>query len=419
MSVKKVQGKNNKGADTSRDAEAKEDSTNNVNKDTKMADNKEESKEQDIKKSNQDKGAVAEDVKAAEKNNHKPGHDKKKSTTKIPKNKLPPGVTLKPQHKEHLDMSLLKSSAALMKSYLKVSDSMFGHHGIKRTEMKAKIYCDLYEKIDWEKEKNPEKLLKELQLFTANYSIILNVADNTIQGIAAKSFIRQGIMFLFQKKCVKMMKKSWEEWFKENHNPSHLRSVVDRMSVAKIPNVIRYAVFGMTRLKKLKEVIKITKDDKDPIHTFLNGKNLVFDPKSDNPIEEFNREVDAAVAEAKVKKIEETNEIDYGIQADLIKKTVMQGISFDNKVMRNIHLIHESDGDVNDYLKRRYINKGNEFDIIENENKAKGFRKMVAEIKEAVTIFSGDLTKLESNVDDDQIDILEKALTELKRLKNL
>jgi hypothetical protein len=246
----------------------------------------------------------------------------------------------------------------------------------------------------------------------------LNVADNTSLGIAAKSYIRQGIMFCFQKKCVKMMKESWEKWFKENHNPSHLRSVVDRMSVAKIPNVIRYAVFGMTRLKKLKAVIKITADDNDPIHTFLNGKDLVFDPKSDNPIEDFNREVDAAVAESKIKDIEDKKGLDYGIQADLVKKMVMQGIPFDNKVTRNIHLIHESKGDVNDYLKRRYINKGNEFDIIEKENKTKGFRKMVAGIKDAVAIFSDDLTKLET-VDDDQIKTLEEAIVEIKRLKAL
>ncbi len=44
---------------------------------------------------------------------------------------------------------------------------------------------------------------------------------------------------------------------------------------------------------------------------------------------------------------------------------------------------------------------------------------MVAEIKEAVAVFSDDLTKLEANVDDDQIAVLEKALAELKRLKNL
>ena len=345
---------------------------------------------------------------------------KKKPAAKTKKvKKLSAGVTLKPQDKEHMDMNLIKSSPALMDAYIKVSDNKSGHHGIKRIETKAKIFCDLYEKIDWEKEKNPEKLLKELQVFTANYSTILNVADSTSQGIAAKSYIRQGIMFCFQKDGVKSLGLKWEKWFKDNHNPSHLRSVVDRMSVAKIPNVIRYAVFGMTRLKALKKVIKLTAKDTDPIHTFLDGKNLVFDPESDNPIEEFNKEVDAAVAETLVKNIEEKNDLDYGIQADLIKKTVMQGVSFDNKVMRNIHLIHESDGDVNDYLRRRYINKGQEFDVIENENKAKGFRKTVAEIKEAVSVFSADLTKLEGNAGDDEIETLEKVLVELKRLNNL
>jgi hypothetical protein len=396
-------GKNGKSGKASQDVKAQGKSIKN-SKESNM-DDKKESKEQDIKKSNHDKSAVAKDNKAAEK-------------TKSKETGFADNVTLEPQSEEHMDMNLIKSSPALMEAYLKVSDNMSGHHGIKRIETKAKIFCDLYEKIDWEKEKNPEKLLKELKIFTANYSVLLNVADNTSLGIAAKSYIRQGIMFCFQKKCVKMMKESWEKWFKENHNPSHLRSVVDRMSVAKIPNVIRYAVFGMTRLKKLKAVIKITADDNDPIHTFLNGKDLVFDPKSDNPIEDFNREVDAAVAESKIKDIEDKKGLDYGIQADLVKKMVMQGIPFDNKVTRNIHLIHENKGDVNNYLKTRYINKGNEFDIIENENKIKGFRKMVAGIKDAVAIFSDDLTKLET-VDDDQIKTLEEAIVEIKRLKAL
>jgi len=333
--------------------------------------------------------------------------------------KLPADVTLKPQDEEHMDLSLIEDSSPLIEAYLKVSDNMSGLHNNKPLEMRVKKFCDEYIKIDWENEKNPGKLLKKLRDLTVLYTTTLNVADTTMSGISCKSHIRQGIILLIQKKGVKKgLKKNWEKWFKKNYDKKKLRSAVNYMSVAKIPNVIRYAVFGMARLKSLKKVIKLTAEDTDPIYTFLDGKNLVFDPESDNPIDEFNKEVDAAVAETMVKNIEETNELDYGIQAGLIKKTVMQGVSFDNKVMRNIHLIHESDGDVNDYLRRRYINKGKEFDVIENENKAKGFRKMVAEIKEAVAIFSDDLTKLEANVDDDQIDILEKALVELKRLKN-
>lgn len=371
-------------------------------------DDKKKSKELDIKKSNHDKGAVAEGNKAAEKT----------KTAKEEANKLPDGVTIEPQSEEHMDMNLIKSSPALMEAYLKVSDNMSGLHKNKSLEMKVKKFCDEYSKIDWKNEKNPEKLLEKLKDLTMLYTSTLNVADSTMSGIACKSHIMQGILLIIQKKGVKVIDEKWEKWFENNYNKSQLRSAVDYMSVAKIPNVIRYAVFGMTRLKKLKEVIKITKDDKDPIHTFLNGKNLVFDPKSDNPIEDFNREVDAAVAEAKVKKIEEKNELDYGIQAGLIKRMVMQGIPFDNKVMRNIHLIHESKGDVNDYLKRRYINKGNEFDIIEKENKTKGFRKMVAGIKDAVALFSDDSTMLET-VDDDQIKTLEEAIVEIKRLKAL
>jgi len=393
-----------KSANASQDVEAQEKLTKNNNKEAKMADKE----KQDVKKSNHDKSAVAEGNKAAEKT----------KTAKEEANQLPPGVTLEPQNEEHMDMSLIQNSPALMEAYLKVSDNVSGLHGIEKIEMKAKMFCDLYEKIDWEKEKNPEKLLEDLKKFTAEYSVILNITDSTSQGIAAKSIIRQGIMFRFQKKCVKMMKESWEVWFKENHNSSHLRSVVDYMSVAAIPNAIRYAVFGITRLKALKKVIKLKAKDTDPIYTFLKGKDFVFDPKSDNPIEEFNREVDAAVAETKIKDIEDKKGLDYGIQEGLIKTMVMQGIPFDNKVIRNIHLIHENNGDVNDYLKTRYINKGNEFDIIENENKTKGFRKMVAGIKDAVAIFSDDLTKLET-VDDDQIKTLEEAIVEIKRLKAL
>jgi len=391
--------KNDKSGKASQGAEAVKESTEkSKKKETKMAEKK---KEKGSKKAPAKK--VAE----------------KKPVAKPKKNKLPPGVTLKPQHNEHMDMELIKESPPLMDAYVKVSDNLSGLHGNKQLEMKVKKFCDEYSKIDWENEKNPGKLLKKLKDLTIFYTTTLNVADSTMSGIACKSHIRQGMLLLLQKPGVKAIGKKWEKWFDKNYNKRKLRSAVNYMSVAEIPNAIRYAIFGLTRLKKMKEVIKITAEDPDPIYTFLSKNKLVFDPECDNPIDEFNKEVDAAVAETLVKKIEEKNKLDYGIQAGLINKTVMEGVSFDNKVIRNINLIHESGGDVNDYLKRRYINKGKEFDVIENENKAKGFRKMVAEIKETVEVFSGDLTKLKENVDDDQIDTLEKALTELKRLKNI
>ncbi len=413
--------KSDESVNASPGAETETEVTKKLNKkEAEMADKKDNKVEDLVEdlESVLGKSAVAEDIKAAEKNKQNTDGEKK-APAKEEDNKLPPDVTVEPQDPEHMDLSLIEHSPSLVKAYLQVSDNDYGIHGSKKIEMEVKKFCDEYNKIDWENEKNPGKLLNKLRDLTVLYTITLNVADSTMSGIACKSHIRQGILFEIQKKGVKSIGLKWEDWFEENYKARHLRSAVDYMSVAEIPNAIRYAVFGITRLKKLKKVIQITAEDPDPIYTFLNEHRLVFDPECDDPIDDFNKEVDAAIAESTIKKIEKKNTISYGITEGLIKKMVLQGIPVSKDVIRNIHLIHESKGDVNDYLKKRYINNGKEFDVIENENKTKGFRKMVADIKSAVEIFRSDLTKLNANVDDDQIDTLEKALIELKRLKNL
>ena len=96
-------GKNDKSADASPGVEAKKELTENFNK--------KESETTETEKEKMGKKAPAQKV------------VKKKPRVKAKNNKLPPGVTTKPQDKEHMDMSLIQDSSALMEAYLKVSDN--------------------------------------------------------------------------------------------------------------------------------------------------------------------------------------------------------------------------------------------------------------------------------------------------------
>ena len=76
-----------------------------------------------------------------------------------------------------------------------------------------------------------------------------------------------------------MQNKQWIDHFAEVYGRKHLRTAQDYMSLANIPNVARYAVYGKERLMEIKRAIKaLGLSSEDPVAVFLDKYSIPFDP---------------------------------------------------------------------------------------------------------------------------------------------
>ena len=330
---------------------------------------------------------------------------------------LPEGVTDAPQDKEHMDLGLIKDSPSLVDVYLKVSDDKGELLGDESLEEQVKRYCELYQASKKKKTEDPDRILQEVKDLSLCYSKQINKSFSIGDGADTKYRIRLGMLFNFQKKLVRMTRQNWGEWFAQNYGKKYLRSVQDYMSLARIPNVIRYAVFGKERLMELKRAIQMGGKDDDPIGTFLKSHNALFDPESADPIDKFKQEVDAALAMSKIHGVEQERDTELGVRFDLIKKLVGLGIKTDIGIINDLVIIKENGRDVNQYIEDRYMDGGKEEDIIVSAKKVRGFPKSVAVIKDTVDYFK-EHSDLADQIEMSQISTLEESIAALKALMN-
>lgn len=338
------------------------------------------------------------------------GADKSKETT------LPESVTPEPQDDEHMHLGLIQDAPSLIDVYLAVSDDTGNLHGATDLEQEVKDFCERYKNVNKEKLENPQFLLQETKNLSNRYASVINRSEKITAGITTKYLIRLCMIFSIEKIVVRKLGLNWTDWFEENHKIMSLRSAQDYMALAKIPGIIKYAFLGKERLL---EIIRVTKGSKseDPVGDYLQDHGVVFDPACDDPqiLKELKFEIDTVIAMIKIASVEQQREIDLETDVDLIRRMIGQGIKVENSIIRDLVIIKENGGDPNQYLESRYIGGGAEASIITSTKKLRSIPKLIAILKSTVDYIKEN-SELASQINPEQIEVLENQTSELKAL---
>jgi hypothetical protein len=262
--------------------------------------------------------------------------------------------------------------------------------------------------------KEPEAVLQQLIELSNRYVRRVNNAENISIGISTKYRIREGMLFNIQKMIVKkVLKRKWSEWFNENYEKSLLRSVQDYMRLAKIPGVIKYAVFGKEQLLEIDRQIG-KPEGKDPIGEFLANKGIEFDPEAEVDIGELKIQTDIAITREKL-----NNEGLEEVADDKVEALARKGIHLTKGHLRNIKLMQDTNGNLPGYIDRIIDSDGKPEPVLTAEIKAERFKKTVdLFLDQADTALTDDHYLAELNVETiqrikDKIRLLEQKLSSL------
>ena len=371
-------------------------------------------KKEDIIEENGQKDEIDDDLTKEEAEEAKPVPEETGEGQKP--DSLPEGVTEAPRNAEEMHLDLIKHSPSLIDVYLAVSDDKGELQGDTGLEEEVKGFCERNENVHREKIENPKLLLEEAKELTNRYALQINKAESVTGGKITKYRIREGMLYNIEKAIVRKMGQNWIDWYVANHDAMSLRSAQDYMSLAKIPNVIRYAFLGKERLLEIARAVKGSKDP-DPIGKYLKDHGVPFDPESPQPdlTDRMRFEVDAVIAMIRISTVEQKREVDLDVNYQLIRNLIGLGTKIETGIIRDMVIIKENGGDVNQYLERRYISGGGEEEIVTSTKKLTSIPKLVAGFRSAVAYIK-EHTDLASQVNKDQIEDLENQISELKTL---
>jgi hypothetical protein len=262
--------------------------------------------------------------------------------------------------------------------------------------------------------KEPEAVLQQLIDLSNRYVRRVNNAENISIGIITKYRIREGMLFNIQKMIVKkVLKRKWVEWFNENYDSSLLRSVQDYMRLAKIPGVIKYAVFGKEQLLEVLRQIGEPEGD-DPIGEFLANKGIDYDPEAEVDVAELKIQTDIAITREKLDS-EELEEV----ADDKVEALVRNGIHLSRGHLKNIKLVKETNGDLAEYVDKIIAYDGKPEPVLTPEIKADRFKKIVDRfLDQTDTALTDDHYLAEVNAETiqrikDKIRLLEQKISSL------
>ena len=209
---------------------------------------------------------------------------------------LPEGVTAEPRNEEEMHLKHIREWPNAVKVYLKVSDDVGGVLGSKTLERQVKAFCDQHAGPKAEI-KDPAKVIEEARELATKYALQINMVESGLSGIITKYRIRQGDLFNILKNAVKATKgPKWMEWFKGNFDGREFRTAQDYMRLAKIPGIIRYAVFGKERLLQiLRQLSAKEKLATDPLGSFIERTGVDFNPAEEVDVQELKIEADIAI----------------------------------------------------------------------------------------------------------------------------
>jgi hypothetical protein len=227
--------------------------------------------------------------------------------------------------------------------------------------------------------------------------------------------IKLGELLIALKQLVKKSLKkeknitTWIVWQKENITFMDVRYCQKLMQMAKRKDAHRYAFLGKEKLLRLISATE-NREDEDKIGSFLKDNDIQVSPDMNLNIDEFELMLETAVANELLKK--------DGVQVDLelLRSLVCNKIKVDQRLSKKLKLINENDGDPEQYLSKILNNQGSEASKDETHKKFDSIKKLASKMMQSLK----NLHKkpdLMTHVEIDQIDDINKIITELYELK--
>ena len=319
----------------------------------------------------------------------------KKSVTKkaaksgSTKTGLPKDVTEEPRTPEEMHLKHIRQWPNAVKVYLDVSDDKGEVLGSKVLDRRITKFCDLYlnsnaEIKDISEIKDLAKAIEETTGMATEYILQTNMVESRYSGIANKYRIRGGMVFIILQRMVKATKgPKWIVFFKANFDGREFRSVQDYMRLAKIPGIIKYAVFGKERLLQILRQLSEAdwkerqndagKKEIDPVGAFIARKGVSFNPTQEVDAQELRIETDIAINHEKLLGAGITE-----ITKELVDVLVRNGREIESAHVRELKIAKDAGR-----TKRQIIKRFKEFvasdgrpePLMTPERKAEGFKK--------------------------------------------
>jgi hypothetical protein len=327
------------------------------------------------------------------------------------------GVIEEPRNEEEMHLKYIKHSPSLVDVYLAVSDDEGKLLDDEELNVSVTTFIETYKAVKVGDVPDAEAVVKELQALYQTYSTKINRADSISEGVITKYRIRQGMLLNIEKKLLRKKDKQWITHFNNTYGDKGLRSAQDYMKLGRTPNIIRYAVYGKERLMEILRAIKeLDIDTEDPIASFLDHYSIPFntdDPDSDEKMVQLKWQIDTAVAMTKIHKTELKKELELGLNPDLVKKIVENGIKVENGLIKDLFIIKKANGDVNSHLEDLYLNGGKGDGMLGQIKSVTGLPKLAAGLKDTVTYILENVA-LAERIDTETVQELEKWVLELK-----
>jgi len=301
----------------------------------------------------------------------------------------------------------------LFKHILKYPTTKVEVLGDKIVEKQVKKFCDLYFGKE-EQIKNPQKVLEQAKNIVTRYTLQINMVESTLSGTTTKYRIRQGMVFNITKPLVKAINgPKWIEWFNDNFDAREFRTVQDYMKLAKVKNIIRYAVFGKERLLQIeRQLTNENKETDDPVGSFIDRNGIQFDPAEEVDVQELKIETDIAINHQRLLKE------GFEIPKAMVDALVREGKEVESVHLRELTFAKEAGLDNQQIVARfeQMIAAGGKFEpLMTPKRKAEGFKKTTHQfIKGMDSAIEDEDYRGELNVE--IIAILKTKLEQLERL---
>ena len=332
---------------------------------------------------------------------------------------LPENVTVEPQHEEHANLETIGHDPSLRDVYLAVSDDAGQFIGDTDLDEQLRGFISEYKSKKSEEIENLDATLEELDSLYQRYTSRINRLDAISEGVLTKYRIRVGMLLIIEKRLMKQSGTEWVAHFTDKYGKNRLRSAQDYMKLARIPNIIRYAVYGKERLLEIVRAIKeMDIRTEDPVATFLSEYSINYNPEelqSEESLAQLKIEIDAAIFMTKLKKIDEDESRQFNVSVELIKGVIATGKKVDKGLIHNMTIIRDSGGDVNRYLEQLYLNGGHENTLVKVTKGVENLPKLVIGLGNLVGYLRIHTQVLE-RVSPSSVEALEQHVTELKNL---
>ena len=344
---------------------------------------------------------------------------KGKSPVESKNNNLPETVTEEPQDAEHMHLQHIIHSPALVDVYLAVSDDNGYLLGDDKLEKDVKFFINEFKDKELHEIDKPAVVISQVQSLHRIYSARLERVGNITDGIQTKSGIRRGELLNIEKKLLRIKGKQWVAHYTQTYGKRSLRSAQDYMALARTPSIIRYAVFGKERLMEgLRATKALEIDTADPMATLFEQYDIAFNPEnsqSEETMMDLKLGIDCAVAITKIKKAEQKNETELGVNHDHVKRLISDGVSVNNDFINDLFIINGDGRDVNRHLEGLTGGGGNGDEMLPHIKKLNELPQLVAGLKGTVESISQHV-ELVNRVEQSYIDDLERCISDLKNL---